>query len=233
MNEKEQVKNEIKQDILDNLDTIVQKIYEIINGSSEEIGSTEEIADNIFMIVRDMEESQNEREDLDRALGKKECPFPVKRADGSVDVYSEIDIRTICAKVGVANEIFRYLYKWRFHKDSTGCDLPGEIMEILDVYKMSVHYESKGDMKNLDKARSWLISVALIGAIRWLGKANEPYLLDSEIEKIAKKFIKNLQNIHNVHYGEKYMSDPNNNGLALFDVENSYSSQKIKFIRRK
>lgn len=233
MNKRDQVKSEIKQDIIDNLDDIVQKIYEIINDTNTAPTNTEEIAENIFMIVREMDISRQDKDNLDRFLGKAPHPPPKENNDGSVDVYNEIDISSICSKIKIANNIFTTDYSYVYKRGDRYDDVPKTIQSIIDAYRMTLYYEKNKKYKELDNSRSWIISISLVGAVRWAKKANSPYFLDSELESMVKKFMKNIDNINSLISGDKVMSDPDNTGLALFDVYNSYSTRNIKFNKRK
>ena len=233
MNKRDQVKSEIKQDIIDNLDEIVQKIYDIINDTNIAPTNTEEIAENIFMIVREMDISRQEKDKLDIFLGKEPHPPPKENNDGSVDVYSEIDISNICSKIKIANDIFTTDYSYVYKKGDKYNDIPESIKSIINAYRMALQYEKNKMFKELDNSRSWIISVSLVGSVRWAKKANSPYFLDSEIESMVRKFMKNIETLNSLISGDKSMSDPNKTGLALFDVYNSYSTRNIKFSKRK
>lgn len=233
MNRRDQVKNEIKQDIIDNLDEIVQRIYEIMDTESEAASTVESVSENIFLVVSDMKDAERERDELEKFLGKEDCPAPIEHDDGSVEVYTEINVRGICENISIANDIFRNDYRFVYKKGMKFEDMPESIKHLSEAYRLGNHFELKGDFRKSDNARKWLISVGLVGAIRMKGLSNKPYLLEKDIENISKKFIKNVENLAAILADAKYMSDPNDNGLALFDTDNSYSSKKIRFVKRK
>jgi len=236
--DEDRAKKAIRHDILDNIDEIVNRIYEFMgddvmfvdeDGFSREVDET--IGD-IFFILGELEEKNSIPHEIDKFLGKEDIPKPITKADGTIEVYNEIDVNGICDKIKFANEIFKTTYRYAYKKGDGYESLPEPMKKILELYLI---YEQlpENDELQLKNIRSVLISVALVGAIRYRQKANSPYLLDSEIEQIGKRFMKNLECLHDILGGVKYMSDPKDNGLAIWDTESTFSSKQLKFSRKK
>lgn len=235
--EEKETKQAIKHDILDNLDIIVNKIYEYMSESvfveEYESKNIETKSDDIYFILSEIEDRRFLQQEIDKFLGKEDCPPPITNKDGSVEVYNEIDVNGICEKIDFANDIFTTDYKFTYKKGTEYKDLPETIKKVINFHTLMKEFEETKNYDDLKIVRSYLISLALIGHIRFYGKANRPYLLDSEIETTVKRFMKNVECLCDILAGTKYMSDPNENGLDLWDTTSTFSSRKIKFIKKK
>lgn len=219
----------IKQDILDNLDEIVDILHDTIYGELDaDAIKVDDLATGIFETLADKDKKMSEFEELEYALGKEKCPDAIKDAEGNLQSYNEIDIQHISNIIPCTNEIFTDLYKWKYEDGMAEEDFPKAIQKVLDVYRLLVTYNLQKKTKDFEDAKSWLISVGLVGSLRFQGKANSPYLLDDEIERLANRFIKNIENLNKIVNNFASFYDKNKNGFAIFDTVNSYRKREIE-----
>lgn len=227
--DKNKIKDVIRNDIINNLECIVDSIIDYMELTGESnLPSHKDIAE-VIKLIREGEDEEDERKRLDYFLGKNEPPAPVIRSDGSVEPYTEIDVDGICDKIKIANEVFRFLYKFKIHKKDSFDTLPSEIKEIMGAYELSLLYEKNNNIVKRDASRKWLMGIALVGIIRYKKLANSPYMLDDEIKRNMKNFFKGIENIYNFLSGDKIMIDPKDKGYEMWNTENN---QEIKFRKK-
>lgn len=228
--DKNKIKDVIRNDIIKNLECIVDSVidYMELTGDSK-LPSPKDIAEVIKLIRENEEDEEESKKSLEYFLGKQDPPPPVIKIDGSVEPYTEIDVDGICDKIKVANEVFRYLYRFKLHKKDSFDTLPNEIKEILGVYELSLMYEKNSNKIKRDASRKWLMGIALVGIIRYKKLANSPYMLDEDIKKNIKNFFKGIENLYFFLSGNKIMIDPKDKGYELWNTEDN---QGIKFRKK-
>lgn len=229
--DKNKLRKSIKNDILKNLDCIVDSIYDSMEVNGELDSPTQEDIVDVIKIIRDTEVEQDKK-NLDYYLGKQDMPPPIIKEDGSVEVYTEIDMDDICEKIKIANSVFTHLYRYRYRKGNTPITIPEEIKEILGVYELSLMYDKQGKASKRDATRKWLMGVALIGIVRFRGLANSPYMLDDDIEESIKLFFKGLKDLYSVFSGKKIMIDPTDAGFCLWDVRKDDTPNSLRFRKK-
>jgi hypothetical protein len=220
-------RNTVKKEILNNLDIIVDSIC-----SSEKNVDFSKLSklelEGIANFIKETIKSQ-EKKRLDMFLGKKAKPKSLVTKSGTVKKYVEINVDEICRKIKVGDSVFTHLYKYRFHKNTVFADLPDGIKQILAVYKDTLDLTEENDSERLRYAQKWLAGIGLVGIIRFKGLANEPYLLENDVQKLLKKFLKNLENVYNCLNGKSVMIDIKMNGLQLWKT--TYN-QNLQFIHK-
>lgn len=235
MSRDENLLNEIKQDIIYNIDLIVSRIYDLVTDDHNPLKSIQSTSEAIYFVISSIHSEHSLKDELDRFLGKEPMPPPFINTDGSTEVYNEIDLRSICESISIANDIFTTDYNYVYKKGHNIQRIPKSIINIIEnyeIYRKLAIRADKNDTKDIKILITWLTKISLVGIVRWLGLSNKPYMLDSEIEKYCKKFLKNLESLTDVYFNRKIMRDPDDNGHAIFDVNSSYKSKNIKFIKR-
>ena len=194
-------------------------------GDGESLPNRDEILEVITLIREN--EKRAEKDELSYYLGKQKPPAPIINSYGTLSYFIEINIDSICESIKYANEVFRALYKWRYYKGTQ--EIPKEILEIISVYDMMVG-KWKSDKNRVNGCRKWLTGIALVGIIRFQGKANSPYMTEKEIQKSVSSFLKCVDFLRDVISGEKIMYDKEKKGLNIWEgkMEGIYSRKRKK-----
>lgn len=208
MSHSDKIKENIKKDLLKNIDKVVNNIYESLNNLS----FANNLEDASFVIEGNPYKKLTLADDL---TGKTICPLPLAKANGEEN-YLEVAIDEISRKIKLSEQIFTHLYKFRYKNGMLRKEIPAAILDILEVYEIH-HGFIKNKNANLKSTSKWLLGIALFGSMRYQNKTNNPYITSKEAKIIVKGFIKNLKNIYSIIEGKYLMIDENNVGIALFD----------------
>lgn len=202
--ENDKIKENIKKDLLKNIDKLVDNIYESLNNPS----FSSNLEDSAFVIEGN---PYKEPSVSDILTGKQPCPAPVNEEN-----YIEVSLDAISKKIKLSEQIFTSLYKFRYKKNMTLKDIPNGVICILEVFEIHQRFQKSKD-PNTKSTSKWLLGVSLFGSMRFQNKTNCPYITQKEARLIVKGIVRNLKNIYNVINGTCLMVDDGNIGIPIFD----------------
>jgi hypothetical protein len=218
MDNTDKIKENIKKDLLKNIDKVVNGIYESLNNPS----FTTNLEDTAFILEGN---PYKELSLSDKLTGKVACPFPNENEEN----FIEVSIDGISKKIKLSNQIFTHLYKFTYKKAMTLKDIPIGILNILEVFEIHQGFQKSKD-PNSRSTSKWLLGITLFGNMRFQNKINFPYITSREAKAIVKGVTKNLKNIYNVINGNSVMIDDEDIGISLFDHKTN--DKKIKIVEK-
>jgi hypothetical protein len=208
--EHDRTKEEIKKDLLKNIDKMVDDIYKSLNNA---ICITN--LENVSFVIEGNPYKQ--LSDSDVLVGKHTCPVPSEKMS---EPYLEVLTDVISKNIKLSEEVFTHHYNFTYKNGMELKDLPAEIINILEIYEMNIVFQETNN-PNAKSTQKWLLGIGLLGNLRYQNKMNSPYLTNKEIKSIIRGFIRNLKSIYNILNGRYLMIDDKNKGITLFDCLNN------------